>query len=104
MSVPRLNKIFRNKEHCYFAEHIDEVNGICESLLTENKKRLYDKSTAAAKYIEERHTQYHRMQFKIDTVKRFIKNNHVLDVDFPFFLPEVNMKEEMKYATRSRNL
>lgn len=47
-----------------------------------------------------RHSQYHRMKFKLDTVKRFIDNDKKLDVKFPFFLPEVDLNEEMKYAVR----
>jgi hypothetical protein len=42
------------------------------------------------------------MKFKIDTVKKYIANNNTLDVKFPFFLPEVDIENEMKYAIRTR--
>ena len=98
--VPRLDKILRDNDHCYFAENVDVVIELCEQLLKEDKENLYIKAADAAKYIEEKHTQYHRMKFMLDTVKRYIKNNRRLDIDFPFFLPEVDLKEELKFATR----
>lgn len=98
--VPRLNKILRNNDHCYFVSGIEEVIGKCEELLARAPSETYFKAASAAKYIEEKHTQYHRMKFKIDTAKRYISNNRVLDVNFPFFLPEIDLNEEMKYATR----
>lgn len=100
--VPRLDKIFKNNEHCYFVNDIDEVVERCEQLLKEDKEELYLKAAIAAKYVEEKHTQYNRVKFILDTVKRFINNNKKLDVDFPFFLPEVDLNEEQKYATRIR--
>lgn len=100
LGVPRLDKVLRDNDHIYFADNVDEIIEKCEILLNSDNNKLYDKSNKAAKYIEENHTQYHRMKFKIDTVKRYIANNYKLDVKFPFFLPEVNLEEEMKYAIR----
>lgn len=100
--VPRLDKIFRNNGHCYFANDVDHVIERCEQLLKEDKEELYSKAANAAKYVQEKHTQYHRVKFILDTVKRYIKYNKKLDVDFPFFLPEVDFTEEQKYATRIR--
>jgi hypothetical protein len=64
---------------------------------------LYNKAASASKYIEDKHTQYHRMKFKIETVKKYIANGRILDVKFPFFLPEVNLSEENKFATLVSN-
>ena len=100
LRVPRLDKVLRNEDHCYFENSIEEIINRCEQLLKEDPKTLYSKAAKAAKYIEEKHTQYHRIKFKIDTVKRYIANNNKLDVQFPFFLPEVDLDEEIKYATR----
>jgi len=97
-----LDKIFRNNDHCYFANDIDDVVEKCEKLLKEDKEELYLKASNAAKYVEEKHTQYHRMKFDLDTVKRYINNDRKLDVNFPFFLPEVNLTEELKFAIRKR--
>lgn len=100
LSVPHLDSVLRNNEHCYFEDSIDKLIAKCDVLLAENPEKIYEKSARAANFIDEKHTQYHRMKFKIDTVKRFIKNNHKLDVDFPFFLPEVDLDTEKTYAIK----
>lgn len=100
LSVPRLDNVLRNEDHCYFASNIDELIHKCEELLASDPQLLYQKSAQAAKYIEERHTQYHRMKFKIDTVKRYIKNDNKIDVKFPFFLDGIDLSVENKFATR----
>lgn len=100
LSVARLDNILRNEDHCYFASDVDELIVKCEELLNSDPQILYHKSSKAAKYIEEKHTQYHRMKFKIDTVKRYIKNNNNLDVKFPFFLNEIDLHIEDQFATR----
>lgn len=98
----RLDKIFRDNEHVYFADDIDGVIDTCERLLKTDPEELYKKAARAAEYITERHTQYHRIKFKLDTAKRYLDNNRKLDVRFPFFLDEVDLKKEKKYAVRSR--
>lgn len=98
--VPRLSNIIRDKEHCYFVSGVDDMLNTCNSLLETEPEKLYMKAAKAARYIEENHTQYHRMKFKINTVKNYIKNGHKLNVEFPFFLPEVNLEKEKNYALR----
>ncbi len=93
--VPRLDKIIRNNDHCYFVNDIDEVIDRCESLLKSDKQILYYKAANAAKYIEEKHTQYHRMKFKIRTILNYINKK---PLNFPYFLPEVNINIERKFA------
>jgi len=102
LSVPRLDKVIRDNDHLYFAETIDDVINKVDALLKMDRDELYRKAANAAQYIEEKHTQYHRMKFKIDTVKRYIANGNQLDVKFPFFLPEVDLEQEMKYAIRTK--
>lgn len=101
LAVPRLDGILRNNEHCYFANSVKELVGVCDRLLNEEPEDLYNKASKAAMYIDEKHTQYHRMKFKIDTIQRYIKNNRRLDVNFPFFLPEVNLEKEKQFALRA---
>ncbi len=101
--VPRLNMVLRDNDHCYFARDYDEVIDQCEKLLSSDPQMIYSKAARAAKYIEEKHTQYHRMKFKIDTVKKFMRNDRQLDVSFPFFLPEVDVESEKKYSIRTVN-
>jgi hypothetical protein len=98
--VPRLNKIVRDNDHIYFANSIPEIIKKVEYLLSLDPYNLYIKSSNAAKYIENNHTQYHRMKFKIDTAKRYKANNYRLDVKFPFFLPEVDLEQEKNFAIR----
>lgn len=100
LRVNRLDRVLRDGDQIYFADDIDDIITKCEELLKQDPVELYAKAARAAKEVVERHTQYHRMKFKLDTVKRFIDNDKKLDVKFPFFLPEVDLNEEMKYAVR----
>jgi len=99
--VNRLDKVLRDGEHCHFGNTIEDIVKKCEDILSQDPKTTYLKSGAAAKYIEQNHTQYHRMKFKVNTAKNFIKNDGHLKVDFPFFLKEVDLKNEMIYALRN---
>lgn len=100
LSVPRFENILRNNDHCYFVDDIDDLIEMTEKLLKEDKEELYYKSMKAAHYIEEKHTQYHRMKFELNTIKRYKKNDHNLDVNFDFFLPEIDLENEKKFAIR----
>lgn len=101
--VPRLDKIFRNNDHVYFANDIDHVVERCEQLLKEDEEELYTKAARAAKYVEEKHTQYHRMKFELEVAKKFMQDKNLIkNIAFPFFLPEVDLKEEYKFAVRKK--
>lgn len=100
MRVPRLDKIVRDGDQVYFADSVKDIVAKCEWLLHQDSTELYYKSSQAAKEIEKRHTQYHRMKFKLDTVKRYLANGRKLSVEFPFFLPEVDVAQELPFATR----
>lgn len=101
--VPRLDKILRNNDHCYFADDIDEVIAICERLLNNDPEQLYRKAAKAAYYIGENHSDYHRMKFQLETVKNYLQNGKKLIVKYPFFLSEVDLSEEYKFAIRNKN-
>jgi hypothetical protein len=103
LRVPRLDRVLRDQDHCYFCDSIDAIIATCDRLLKMDSEVLYKKAADAANYIAERHTQYHRMKFKIETALRYRTNGNKLDVQFPFFLPEVNINDEMKYAIRLGN-
>lgn len=98
--VPRLNKILRENEHVYFVDSADQIIPKCDELLSLDPSELYEKAGRAAAYIADRHTQYHRLKFELDTALRFKANGFKLDVEFPFFLPEVDLKEEKIHAIR----
>lgn len=101
MRVPRLDYILRDGEHVYFVDSIDEIVDKCDELLASDPQELYLKAGNAAHYIAERHTQYHRMRFELDTVRRYVANGFKLDVDFPFFLPEIDVTVEKQFAQRT---
>ena len=96
-----LDNVLRDGDQIYFADDVDSIVSKCEELLKQDPITLYAKAARAAKEIVERHTQYHRMKFKLDTVRRYRANGNQLDVRFPFFLPEVDLNDEIKYAVRS---
>lgn len=104
LEVPRLNRVLRDQDHCYFCGSIDEIIETCDRLLKIEPKELYAKAAKAADYVAEKHTQYHRMRFKLETAMRYRSNGYRLDVSFPFFLPEVNLGNEGKYAIRDYRL
>lgn len=100
LEVPRLDTFLKDKVDCYIERDAEAVIERCNLLLKEDPYELYSKAALAGKRIALNHTQYHRMKFKIDTVKRYIKNNRKLDVDFPFFLPEIELEKEKNYAIK----
>jgi hypothetical protein len=100
LAVPRLGRVLRDQDHCYFCQSIDGIIETCDRLLKCDPVELYAKAARAADYIAERHTQYHRMKFKIETAMRYRSNGNRLAVDFPFFLPEVDLAAEAKFAMR----
>lgn len=100
LAVSRLDKVVRNNDQVYFANDISSIVKTIDEILDTDPINLYEKAAKAARYIKDKHTQYHRMKFKIDTVKRYIANDNNLDVKFPFFLPEVDLGNEKKYAIR----
>jgi len=101
MRVPRLDRILRDGEHVYFVDSIADVVAKCDELLSADPQALYARAGHAAHYIAERHTQYHRLKFEFDTVRRYVANGYKLDVEFPFFLPEVDLTVEKQFATRT---
>ena len=100
LRVNRLDKILRDGDQIYFADDIPSVIAKVEELLQKDPVELYAKAAKAATEISKKHTQYNRMKFKLETVKRFVANGGKLDVEFSFFLPEVDLNDEMKYAVR----
>jgi len=100
--TPRFDRILRENDQCYFVESPEETVETCNRLLKCDPEELYAKATQAAYYVAEHHTQYHRLKFNLDTAKRYRENNNHLDVRFPFFLPEVNVQDETRYAVRKK--
>ncbi len=102
--VPRIKNIYRENEHCYYISKNEDLVERINQLMKLDYDELIFKANMAAKYVFDKHTQYHRMKFKIDTAKRYKENDYILNVEFPFFLPEINLHEEMKYAIKTTNI
>ena len=98
LRVNRLDKILRDGNQVYFADDIDGVVATVERLLNEDPIALYQKAATAAKEMVERHTQYHRMKFKLSCAKAFIRDGARFIPPFDFFLSDVDVVEESKYA------
>ncbi|MDT0642306.1 hypothetical protein RM553_05620 [Zunongwangia sp. F363] len=99
LKVPRIGNVLRNNDHVYWVDSIGGITDRIDRLLDEDASQLYQKSSLAAQYIEDRHTQYHRMKFKMVVSKHYIEHKN-LKIDFPYFLDEVDIIEEHKFATR----
>lgn len=98
LSVNRLDKVLRDGDQVYFADDIPGVIAAVERLLSEDPAVLYAKSAAAAKEMTARHTQYHRMKFKLACARDFMRDREGFSPPFDFFLPETDMVEETKHA------
>lgn len=99
LKVNRLDKVLRDGDQVYFAEDEQGVIEKIEDLLQKDPAVLYAKAAKAAQEVSERHTQYQRMRFKIEMAARFREYGKI-DATLPFFLPEVNLADEMRYAIR----
>ena len=103
IATPRLNRILRDNDHCYFCQSVEEVLATCDRLLQMEPGVLYARAAKAADYIAERHTQYHRAKVELEMALRYRDNGCKLDVIPPLFLEEVDLAEEKKFAVRSRD-
>jgi len=103
--VPRLDKLLRPEDHCYYFDDIPRLLALCDRLLDSNSDDLYTKSNNTAKYIEKRHTQYHRAKFIVETVKQYhsekLANRSHSKLYLPFFLDSVDQETERNFAVRN---
>ena len=90
--------MLRDGDQVYFAKDVDGIIATVERLLKEDPVALYAKAAKAAKEMSERHTQYHRMKFKLACAKSFMKDGDSFTPPFDYFLPEVDIDEESKFA------
>jgi hypothetical protein len=106
--VPRLDKILKDNTHCYFYDDIPGLLSMCDRLLNSDPETLYEKANISAKYVEERHTQFHRAKFIVETVKQYhqknISKHNYIVLDFPFFLDDVDQEKEKPFAVRNWSL
>jgi hypothetical protein len=102
LEVPRLDKVLRAGDHVYFGRNVGEITKQVDVLLDTDPATLYERSSQAAEYVKQNHTQYHRMKFKLFTAKSYCENGYKFpgDLEFPFFLPEVDLENESSFALR----
>lgn len=96
--VNRLEKILRADDQVYFAGTVEEIIATVERLLKEDSERLYARAACAAKEMVARHTQYHRLKFQLTVAREFQIHGDRMEIPFDFFLPEVELKTESRYA------
>jgi hypothetical protein len=101
IATPRLDRILRNNDHCYFCHSVDDVITTCDRLLQMDQVELYARASKAADYIAERHTQYHRAKVELEIAIRYRDNGRKLDIIPSLFLEEINAVEEKRFAVRS---
>ena len=83
-------------------DKIDSIASKCEELLRRDPVELYKTAALAAEDIVLRHTQYHRMKFMVNVIRRYRDTGRIKCVDIPFFLPETDVNLEKQFAIRNR--
>ena len=100
--VSRLDKILRDGDQVYLVDSVENLVDTCERLLKEDPTTLYAKAARAAREVAARHTQYHRLKFQLTVAHEFMLHGGGMEIPFDFFLPEVDLQEECKYADMRR--
>jgi glycosyltransferase involved in cell wall biosynthesis len=102
--VTGMERILRDDDHWFLFKNKDELIQKIDAILDEDIVIRSERAKRAAKYIRDKHTQYHRMKFVVQTVMRYreakLKGLRPPKPDFDYFLPEVDLKEESKSAVR----
>lgn len=102
---PGLDRIFRRNEHAYYVKDEAGLIATCDQLLEADPSDLHKKAAETAAYIGAKHTQYHRMQFVVETVRQYriakAEKRKAAVPHLPFLLPEVCQREEAKLAVRN---
>jgi hypothetical protein len=103
--VPRIVTLLRPDEHWYLFGDTPGLLRLCDRLLAQNAENLYDKANAAARYVEARHTQYHRMKAIVQTASTYHMETqrnqpHAFPL-LPFFLDGRALSQERAFAVRN---
>jgi hypothetical protein len=97
--------LLRPDEHWYLFGDTPGLLRLCDRLLAQNAENLYDKANAAARYVEARHTQYHRMKAIVQTASTYHMETqrnqpHAFPL-LPFFLDGRALSQERAFAVRN---
>ncbi|HEY0835735.1 MAG TPA: glycosyltransferase [Azospirillum sp.] len=101
--VPRVDRIFGEGRHWFLHRGMGDLLATCDRLLEWSDQERLDFGQRAAGEIAARHTQYHRMR-AMAAILRDLREARLAGRAPPpphldYFLPEVNLREEMGYAT-----
>jgi hypothetical protein len=103
--VPKTEQLLRNREHWFLVNDEDALIKACDMLLEQDKSERLGRASKTAEYVMEKHTQYHRMKFMLNTVLTYRRAKELGKLppkpQLDFFLPEVDFAEESKIAIRN---
>lgn len=66
--VPKINELFREELDWYLFSNGDELMAQCDKILEADCADVMRKAEKAATLVHQKHTQYHRMKFAIETM------------------------------------
>ena len=105
--TPRFEKMLRADDHVYFVDSAEEAVNVCRLLLKMPVEELKDRQRKMIDFVKERHLIDHRVDTIIsvcEALQLVLKAQCSSDVALSqirmwHFLPDVNLKEEYRYAT-----
>jgi hypothetical protein len=103
--VARIEKMLRMEDHWYLFKDENDLLRLCDRLLETDTVPLYAKANAAARYVEERHTQYHRVKAIVQIASQYHLETrhsqpHATPV-LPYFLEGTNVVNEQMFSLRN---
>lgn len=103
--TPRFEKIFRQDEHAYYTYGCEDVCSVCDRILADAPSVVAKRVQSTVELIRSRHTLGLRAKTLVSVMRevRESMQKGILKglkdrIDLPFFLPEVDMHEERRFA------
>lgn len=104
--LPRLDTMFKDREHAYFAKRISDFPKVCDEILATPEDVLVERRNATLELIRSRHMVDNRVDTIISVAEALRKcrdgkmspENAVKAIRLWHFLPEVDLDVERKYA------
>ena len=107
--TPRLDRIFRDGEHAFFADSPREVSDVCERLLAVPDGSRRERAERMRAFVEGRHLVAHRVDTILSTAESLLRRRRgeitadeaLRAVRMHHFLPEVDLEEEYRWCVRN---
>jgi hypothetical protein len=103
--VPRLNHLLRTEEHWHLVNNSESMIKVIDKLLESDPEILLKRSAATADYIFANLSQVAMMRFLVATLRQLreacLSGKAAPAPDIPFFLSEVNVEHEKRFAIRN---